>query len=97
MSNKSQSYNYCSTAIAKFFPHFSAPVADFYEEIAASLSDDEGKKVRRNINRDYYNENELKLQCCVLMLDVILKQVCNDDDCLFIYWNRRLDIVVFDN
>lgn len=54
----------------------SAPVVDFYEEIAAGLSDDEGKKPRRNVCSDFYNESELKLQCCVLMLDVILKQVC---------------------
>lgn len=66
---------FLSVLLLNIFLIFSAPVADFYEEIAASLSDDEGKKVRRNINKEYYNENELKLQCCVLMLDVILKQV----------------------
>lgn len=70
---------FLSVLLLNIFLIFSAPVADFYEEIAASLSDDEGKKVRRNINKEYYNENELKLQCCVLMLDVILKQVRNDE------------------
>lgn len=59
-----------------FYVHefLAAPIIDFYEEIAAGLSDDEGKRLRKNIN-EYHNENELKLQCCVLMLDTILKQV----------------------
>lgn len=48
---------------------------DFYDEIAAGLSDDESKKIRKNVKNEYHNENELKLQCCVLMLDIILKQV----------------------
>ena len=52
-----------------------APVVDFYEEIAAGLSDDDSKRIRKHVNHEYYNENELKLQCCVLMLDIILKQV----------------------
>lgn len=60
-----------------FFTIFLAPVVDFYEEIASSLSEDEGRKVRKNVSNDYFNENELKLQCCVLMLDVMLKQVLN--------------------
>lgn len=60
-----------------FYTIFLAPIVDFYEEIASSLSEDEGKKVRKNVNNDYFNENELKLQCCVLMLDVMLKQVLN--------------------
>lgn len=53
----------------------SAPIIDFYEEIAASLSDDENRKPKKSVCHDYYCDNELKLQCCVLMLDVILKQV----------------------
>lgn len=52
-----------------------APIVDFYEEIAAGLSDDDSKKIRKHVNNEYYNENELKLLCCVLMLDIILKQV----------------------
>lgn len=48
----------------------------------SGISDDEAQTSKQNMRQ--HSDGELKLSCCVLMLDIVLKQVCNN----FNYFRR---------